>query len=76
MPRKFRLTCARTSYFEVDLAAESAAEAERLLETALAGDPRLGERGACLGRPMHRIVEVAEAVGAEAVATEPADAAA
>ena len=61
MPRKFRLTCARTTYFDLDLAADTAAEAERLLEAAFAGNPALPEAGSPLGKPLYRIVEVAAA---------------
>lgn len=59
MPRKFCLTYSRTAYFDVDLAADNAADAERLLEAAMAGDA-----GACngvrpIGKPVHRVVEIA-----------------
>ncbi|HZB90815.1 MAG TPA: hypothetical protein VE397_05195 [Stellaceae bacterium] len=59
MPRKFRLTCARTTYFEVELSADTVAEAERQLERALQGEQELIERCEPLGRPIHRVVEVA-----------------
>jgi hypothetical protein len=57
MPQKFRLTCARTTYFDVELSAESIAEAERVLEGMLRVDPRIPERSR-LGRPVDRVVEV------------------
>jgi hypothetical protein len=59
MPRKFRLTCARTTYFDIDMTAESAADAERLLEAAILGDAGLGDGTRPIGRPIHRIVDVA-----------------
>lgn len=58
MPRKFRLTCARTTYFDVEVAAESRAEAELLLEAALRSDPELCERNA-IARSIDRVVEIA-----------------
>ena len=61
MPRKFRLTCARRTCFDLELAAEDAAEAERLLEAAIAGNPGLCDSGRPIGRPPHRIVEIAAA---------------
>ncbi|HWI28256.1 MAG TPA: hypothetical protein VN668_14875 [Stellaceae bacterium] len=57
MPQKFRLTCARTTYFDVELTAESAAHAERLLPGLLRSDPRIADWG-CLGQPVDRIVEI------------------
>ena len=67
MPRKFRLTCARTTYFDIDIAADSSAEAERLLESMLKIDPMAPERQP-IGRPVDRIVEVeAEEQAADAV---------
>jgi hypothetical protein len=76
MPRKFRLTCARTTYFEVELAAESIAEAEHLFESTLASDPKLCDRSARLGPSTHRIVEAAETTAEQMAVEEPADAAA
>ena len=61
MPRNFRLTCARTTYFDLDLAAETAAEAELLLDAALAADPALADSGRPLGKPLTRVVEIAAA---------------
>jgi hypothetical protein len=67
MPRKFRLTCARTTYFDIDIAADSSAEAERLLESMLTIDPMAPERQP-VGRPVDRVVEVeAEEQAADAV---------
>jgi len=57
MPRKFRLTCARTTYFDIDLAAEDEAHAERLLAAALAADPACAGAQPC-GKPVHRVVEI------------------
>jgi hypothetical protein len=73
MPRTFRLTCARTTYFEVELAAGSAVEAELMLERALAGDPKLCERSPRLGRSTHRVVEVEEASAREMVTEKAAE---
>ncbi len=61
MSRKFRLTCARTAYFEVELEAENGAEAEKQLAAVLEKNPRLGERDALIGKPIYRVVEVAAA---------------
>lgn len=76
MPRNFRLTCARTTYFEVELAAASAAEAELMFERALAGDPKLCDRSPRLGASTHRVVEVEEAAASKEGAETLADAAA
>lgn len=69
MPRKFRLTCARTTYFDVELAAEDSAEAERALEARLRNDPALCERNLLSDRPIYRVVDVAaaaeESIGGE-----------
>ncbi|HXZ00376.1 MAG TPA: hypothetical protein VEI03_10270 [Stellaceae bacterium] len=59
MPRKFRLTCARTTYFDIDVMAEDGAEAERLVEAAFAGNPALCDNFRPIGKPTHRIVEIA-----------------
>lgn len=61
MPRKFRLTCARTTYFDVELTAEDAGEAERLVEAAFAADRGLCDSGRPIGKPLDRIVEIAAA---------------
>ena len=60
MPRTLRLTCARTTYFELEIAAEDSARPEDLLAAAIAGNAALVEAGA-IGRPVYRIVEVAGA---------------
>lgn len=59
MARRFRLTCARTTYFDVDLTADDSAEAERLLDAALASNPALCDCSDPLGRSIHRVVEIA-----------------
>ncbi len=61
MSRKFRLTCARTAYFEVELEAENVVEAEAQLAILLESNPGLGERDALIGNPIYRIVEIAAA---------------
>jgi hypothetical protein len=58
MARRFRLTCSRTAYFDIDVNAESAAEAEMLLQAALAGDGGLGDSLRPVGQPVDRVVEV------------------
>lgn len=59
MPRKFRFTCARTSYFEIELEAENDAAAEEQLAAALTENPGLPDSAAPLGNPICRVVEVA-----------------
>lgn len=59
MPRNFRLTCARTTYFDLDVVADDSAEAERLAEAAIASNPALCDSGRPVGRSIHRIVEIA-----------------
>ncbi len=67
MARRFRLTCARTTYFDVDLTADDSAEAERLLDAALASNPALCDSSQPLGRSIHRLVEImAQEEGASA----------
>lgn len=61
MSRKFRLTCARTAYFEIELEATSCAHAEEQLPALLQQHPGLGERDALMGQPVYRIVEIAPA---------------
>jgi len=63
MPRTFRVTCARTTYFDIDVAAESSAEVERVLERTIKDHPELCQR---LSPPTHRIVEVAASDEADA----------
>jgi hypothetical protein len=60
MPRTLRLTCARTTYFEVEIAADDGARPEDLLAAAVAGNAALCEQGT-IGGPTYRIVEVAAA---------------
>jgi len=55
----FRLTCARTTYFDVEVAADDSAEAERLLEAAIMTNPALCDSSPPIGRSIHRIVEIA-----------------
>ena len=65
MARKFRLTCARTTYFDLDLMAEDAVEAEQLLEAALTGNPVLPDGGHPVGKPLYRVVDIAAEEEAE-----------
>ena len=58
MPRTLRLTCARTTYFEVEIAADDGARPEDVLAAAIAGNAALCEERV-IGRPIYRIVEVA-----------------
>jgi hypothetical protein len=60
MPRTLRLTCARTTYFELEIAADEGARPEDVLAAAIAGNAALCEQSA-IGRPIYRIVEVAAA---------------
>ena len=69
MARKYRLTCARTSYFEVELEAEDRRAAEVALAAAIETDPRLAEAGLPLGKPIYRVVEINDAA-AEMAARE------
>lgn len=64
MPRKFRLTCSRMAYFDVEVTAETAAEAERLVQAALAADVGLQEGFQPVGEPIQRIVEIQAAEAA------------
>lgn len=69
MPRTLRLTCARTTYFELEVQADEGARAEDLLAAALASGAALCDEGA-IARPTYRIVEVAAAEAGE-LATDP-----
>ena len=69
MARKYRVTCARTTYFDIEIAAESDTEIERLLEAEVADHPERCQR---LGRPVHRVVEIAAAQDAAGVPAEDA----
>ena len=60
MPRTLRLTCARTTYFELEITADEGARPEDVLAAAMAGNAGLCEERA-VGRPIYRIVEVAAA---------------
>ena len=60
MPRVLRLTCARTTYFELELAADEGASVEDLLAAALELNPQLCERDV-IGRSQYRIVDIAAA---------------
>jgi hypothetical protein len=55
MAHKFRLTCARTTYFDVEVAAEDSAAAEQMLEAAIKEHPEQCKR---VGAPIDRVVEV------------------
>lgn len=74
MPRTLRLTCARTTYFELELEADEGARAEDLLAVAVESDTALCERGA-IGKSTYRIVEVAAAQEGEFSADPRAEAA-
>jgi len=74
MPRTLRLTCARTTYFELELQADEGACAEHLLAAAVESDPELCKRGA-IGKSTYRIVEVAAAQEGEISADRRAQAA-
>jgi hypothetical protein len=76
MPRKFRLTCARTSYFEVEVEAEGRAGAEQQFVAILEQNPELWEHGEAVGKPIYRLVEVTLAQEGEAAVTAGARAAA
>ena len=65
MARKFRLTCARTTYFEIEVSAEDPAEAERLFESMIEHNIDWSEP-CLLGPSMHRLVEVVLAQEEEA----------
>ena len=64
MPRTLRLTCARTTYFEVEIAADDGARPEDALAAALAGNAALCEQAA-IGQPVYRVVEVDSAEESE-----------
>ncbi len=74
MPRTLRLTCARTTYFELELEADEGARAEDLLAAAAESDPGLCESGT-IGKSTYRIVEVAAAREGEISADPRAEAA-
>lgn len=68
MPQKYRLTCARTSYFEVEVEAEERAGAERQFAAILEQNPELWQQGESIGKPVYRLVEVTPAQEGEAAA--------
>jgi hypothetical protein len=74
MLRTLRLTCARTTYFELELAADDGVSVEDLLRMAVESNPQLCERGA-IGGSHYRIVEVAPAQQGEATGDPRAQAA-
>jgi hypothetical protein len=76
MSRKFRLTCARTSYFEVEVEAEERAGAEQQFVAILEQNPELWEHGESVGKPIYRLVEVTPALQDETTAEAGARAAA
>ena len=61
MSRKFRLTCARTTYFEIEVEVEEGAQAEESFAAALADERLIREAASSLCKPVHRIVEIAAA---------------
>ena len=69
MARTFRVTCARTSYFEIELEADDRRGAEAALAAAVEASPCLAEAGLPLGKPVYRVVEVND-VAAEMAARE------
>jgi hypothetical protein len=68
MPRKFRLTCARTSYFELEIEADERAGAEKQFAAILEQNPELWQSGEAVGKPVYRLVEVAAAQKEETAA--------
>ena len=61
MSRKFRLTCARTSYFEVEVEADECASAEQQFAALLEQNPECWENVEAVGKPIYRLVEVTPA---------------
>lgn len=61
MSRKFRLTCARTTYFEIEVEVEEGAQAERSFEAALADERLIRETAPPLCKPAYRVVEIVAA---------------
>jgi hypothetical protein len=76
MPQKFRLTCARTSYFEVEVDAEELAGVEKQFAAILEHTPELWEHVDALGKPIYRLVDVTPAPHAEIAAKDRSRAAA
>ena len=61
MSRKFRLTCVRTSYFEVEIEADERDGAEQQFAAILEQNPELWQQADSLGQPIYRLVDVAPA---------------
>jgi hypothetical protein len=76
MPRKFRLTCARTSYFELEVEADERLGAEQQFAAILEQNPELWQQGESVGQPIYRLVEVAATPEEDAAAKTGARAAA
>lgn len=76
MPQKFRLTCARTSYFEVEVEAEERVGAEQQFAAILEQNPELWQQSESVGQPIYRLVDVAPAQQDEGAAKPGARAAA
>ncbi len=58
MPHLFRVTCARTSYVDIDVEAEDGISAEQIAEAALASDAAFFEQGRPVAGSVYRIIEV------------------
>ena len=74
MPRTLRLTCARTTYLELEIAADDGARPEEVLAAVIASNAALCDEGA-IGQPVYRIVEVVGAQEGEMSADPRAEAA-
>lgn len=61
MARKFRLTCARTCYFEIEVEAEECTNAEQQFAALLEQHPECWETVEPVCKPIYRLVEVAPA---------------
>jgi hypothetical protein len=71
MPQKFRVTCARTSYFEVEIEADGHGAVEQQFAAILERRPELWDQVEQLGKPIYRLVEVAPAEAGVEVAANP-----
>lgn len=58
MPHLFRVTCARTSYVDIDVEAEDGISAEQIATAALASDTAFFEQGRPVARSVYRIIEI------------------
>jgi hypothetical protein len=76
MSRKFRLTCARTSYFEVEIDADERLGAEQQFAAILEQNSELWQQAESVGRPIYRLVDIAPAQQDEGAAKPGARAAA